>query len=378
MVNFPVRNSRRRRVLNDRSPTTSVTSTSYGNPTCSAGDDESEPAPRYSEAAGVEHHPQITDFIPRRYRSIVTLIGLGGVSSATLAALDHLAPLFGGTLGEADFPTLVTTAGEHLGRWLAAVVLLVASALCLIIFSLRRHRIDDFRGRYRVWLAASAVTLALSANSVAALHHVVAQILVGLTGWTALRDSAAWWLAVFSLPVTWVVVRTLLDVKECRLAGALLAGSVGCYTVSAASYLRLAPAWEPSMGADIYFPLMLMGHWLLLASVVTYARFVVLDVQGLIPVRQTSRISRSERQEHPEIQDDSKKTSKSPKPAAASDTRSKTVPTTANEVEWIDGSRAEHDHYEDEYNDDASTDPHKLSKSERKRLRKLKAQRRAA
>ena len=30
-------------------------------------------APRYSDAAGVENHPQITDFVPRRYRTIALL-----------------------------------------------------------------------------------------------------------------------------------------------------------------------------------------------------------------------------------------------------------------------------------------------------------------
>jgi len=52
--------------------------------------------------------------------------------------------------------------------------------------------------------------------------------------------------------------------------------------------------------------------------------------------------------------------------------------TTVKEVAWIDGSRTEHDHYEDECHDESSDAAHKLNKSERKRLRKLKAQRRAA
>ena len=59
-----------------------------------------------------------------------------------------------------------------------------------------------------------------------------------------------------------------------------------CY---AASAVTLSWAWRQSpirscnrssIGATL-----LLGHWLVLASVVSYARFVVLDAQGLITVR---------------------------------------------------------------------------------------------
>ncbi|MCI0491601.1 MAG: hypothetical protein L0Z07_01540, partial [Planctomycetes bacterium] len=51
-------------------------------------EDATATAPRYSEAAGVEHHPQITDFIPRRYRSIA-LVGLTGAAMvAVLVAIN--------------------------------------------------------------------------------------------------------------------------------------------------------------------------------------------------------------------------------------------------------------------------------------------------
>jgi len=379
MVNFPVRNSRRRRVLNDRRPAaTAISSGSIAATVYPSKDDEVEPAPRYSEAASVEHHPQITDFVPRRYRSIFMLIVIGVVSSTALSGLDYLAPICASAFGVTAFPSLAMTVGENMGRWVAAVVLLVTSVLCLIICSLRRHRIDDFRGRYRVWLAASAVCLALSANSVAALHQVVAQVLVGLTNWTALRDGAAWWLLVFGVPVTWVAARTLLDVRECRLAAALLAGAIGFYAGSAVSYLRLAPELEPSMNVAMHVPVMLTGHWVLLASVAAYARFVVLDVQGLIPVRRSSRKPRPQGEDHRDKKEIAAKPTNLPGIAAFSGTRSNTMSTTVKEVAWIDGSRTEHDHYEDECHDESSDAAHKLNKSERKRLRKLKAQRRAA
>jgi hypothetical protein len=51
--------------------------------------------------------------------------------------------------------------------------------------------------------------------------------------------------------------------------------------------------------------------------------------------------------------------------------------TPADSKSWIDGSRPERESYDDA-DDDDSSGPSRLSKSERKRLRKLKAQNRAA
>ena len=79
MVNFPGRNGRRRRVLNEE-----VLSASSSHAALRAvdRDDASREAPRYSDAAGVENHPQITDFVPRRYRTIALLVLVGVVTTA--------------------------------------------------------------------------------------------------------------------------------------------------------------------------------------------------------------------------------------------------------------------------------------------------------
>jgi hypothetical protein len=53
------------------------------------------------------------------------------------------------------------------------------------------------------------------------------------------------------------------------------------------------------------------------------------------------------------------------------------VKTPADSSRWVDGSRFERENYCDE-DDDSTEGDRKLSKSERKRMRKIKAQGRAA
>jgi hypothetical protein len=370
MVNFPGRNGRRRRVLNEE-----VLAASAGRSTVRLATEESnahQPL-RYSEAAGVENHPQITDFIPRRYRTIALLVVAGAATTAGLAALDYATPKLAHALGVAAMPPFDLAARGSLAAWIAAVVLLAASALCLLVYSVRRHRIDDYRGRYRIWLAASAASLVLSANSVAGMHHVVAHAMSQATGWTLLRGGAIWWLAAAGLPIAWITLRTLRDMLECRLAAALWVAAIVCYLAAAACYLGAGPQWGPQIRPIVDAVLRLFGHWLALAAVVSYARYVVLDAQGLIPARAPSTNRKTTARPHrPAAPKPS-----SPDGAATLPLAPRMEPAAASAA-WIDGSRPEPDPYDDDGDDDAPGDSRKLSKADRKRLRKLKAQNRAA
>jgi hypothetical protein len=374
MVNFPGRNGRRRRVLNEEVLSASSSHTSRQ----SSSNDSASGAPRYSDAAGVENHPQVTDFIPRRYRTIVLMLVAGVVTTISLGALHYFGDAIAAAAGLPDRRPFDLSAPSSMADWISAIALVVASALSLLIYSLRRHRIDDIRGRYRVWLAASLACLLLSANSVTGFHAVAAHSLGHFTGWTALRSGAAWWLLLAGLPLGWIALRVLLDVKECRLAGALTVAALTCHAAAAASYLGLISQAAPQNEALITNIGIFLGHWLSLATIVSYARFVVLDAQGLVTVRRTATKKQTKTKQSRETK------SAEGQPtvlSVAGYTRQKPTPaaTPATPDKWVDGSRPERVSYDDDADDeDEDSGVHKLSKADRKKLRKLKAQNRAA
>src|SRR5262245_36877797 len=164
MVNFPGRNDRRRRVLKEEVLSASGARGTLRTIAQSTAPDNS---PRYSDAASVENHPQVTDFVPRRYSTIAMLVLFGATLTAASAAAHHF--LFPNAIanGFCSAAAFDLASPGNLASWMAAIVLFVASAFCAITYSLRRHRIDDIRGRYRVWRMAALACLALSANSVA-------------------------------------------------------------------------------------------------------------------------------------------------------------------------------------------------------------------
>jgi len=159
----------------------------------------------------------------------------------------------------------------------------------------------------------------------------------------------------------------------------LLVAAMASYAASMVSVLGFARVPDPQLQSLVAGAALLFGHWLMLASLVSYARFVVLDAQGLITVRRRTTAKRVEKTAS------AKPSSAAGSVAAASTALSpagipRRVPqlakTPADSSRWVDGSRPERDRYDRDQDDDTSHQ--KLSKSDRKRLRKLKAQGRAA
>jgi hypothetical protein len=229
--------------------------------------------------------------------------------------------------------------------------------------------VDDYRGRYRIWVAAAVACVTLSTNSVVGLHNLLAETLTHFTGWSALPAGAAWWLPIAGLPLTWIGVRTLIDVRECRLAMLLLSSAFCAYAVGLTSFVGVMPvAFEPRSATLITGAATLMGHWLMLVAVLSYARYVVLDAQGLIEHRPAAT-SKSAHMEHREALDAA---SLPANPTPPQPSRSSSV------TEWVDGRRSQRQRYDDDADDDSSDSNRKLTKAERKQLRKLKARDRAA
>jgi hypothetical protein len=175
----------------------------------------------------------------------------------------------------------------------------------------------------------------------------------------------------------------MIDVRECRIAAALLAGSAVCYGVSAASFLGYGPYAEAQVRPMIIAAPLLLGHWLLFTAIVANARFVVLDAQGLVAVRRPMKAKRSESSTVAKLTGNKSTPSasaSSPASAAVSISREtvQTVKTPADSSRWVDGSRFEREHYDSDEDEGSSDGERRLSKSDRKKLRKIKTQGRAA
>ncbi len=331
---------RLRRVLNeDLSTSTAI----YG-----AADVDRTPGdtPRYGAGANIENHPQVTDYVPRRFR-IVGVILAGGAGLGLLAeTIAHNADTLSGILGVTS-AELTAIMSDRLVGWTSAIALVVAAAYARVIYLLKRHRLDDLRGRYRVWRHASWLAILLSANCVVALHSLLAHAAGHLTNFHPLGGDAAWWLVPTALIGGWVLARLIRNAAECRTALMMFTLSALSFTAATAGAAGWSPMNSPLWADTLTRSLPLVGCLCVLAGTLLTARYVVLDVQGLI--------------EH-EFE------SANPAAVVAKSAARNSVSSSGSlsadedqEVTWTDGSEPDNDY---------SDDDRPLSKAERKRLRK--------
>ncbi|MCG8450871.1 MAG: hypothetical protein MI725_14995 [Pirellulales bacterium] len=313
--------------------------------------------PRYGAGANIENHPQVTDFVPRRYR-IIGLVMLLGLS---VGAVGELASHYAVQLSKWTqvLPTEEIRAifSDRLLAWTSATMLLAVACYARLIYSLRRHRVDDYRGRYRVWRFAVWTAVALSINAVMGLHEPVARILGHITQWSLLPAHAGWWLVPTALLGGWLLVKLTLDARECRMVLLAYGFTMGCFGVAMAGSAGWSPAWQADFPGVLERTLPFAANLFLLIGTLLYARYVVLDVQGLIEHRETTQQNSEPAK--------SSQTAKTNKPVAEPAAQQAPEPD-----KWVDGSEPEHDQ--------ESQSPRRLSKAERKRQRKVKNQKRAA
>lgn len=352
MARNTARAGRRRRVLNEEVLSASNIAVRSGSTTETI---EPGDTPRYGAGANIENHPQVTSFVPRRYRtlSLIAICGLGIATSAEVAA--HYAEPISEFLQVVTPAEITEVFSNRLVAWTAATLLLLAAANTMLIYSLRRHRVDDNRGSYRVWRTAGWTALALSMNAVLGGHEILARVLGNTIDYQVLPNSAGWWLAPAAILGSWLLVKLVLDVAECRGAMAVFLLAITCLTVAGVHSAGWSPEWAAAWPGVLSRALPLAGYTFLLVGSQLFARYVILDVQGLVD-HADANVSSVADEQAAQIEIEAR-----PEQQAVAEITESTA--------WVDGSEPELD-YGDEPNK-------KLSKAERKRLRKQK-QRRAA
>ena len=309
------------------------------------------------------------DALPEKQRGPAVLLptGVGGLSLAIAAVFVPLAavvaaacsgPFFGRDLfvGGGRFARTVAAAGAvfdphgiaSLHVWLAQTLLLAAAGVALIVRLMRRHRRDDFNGRFRAWGWMAFVLVVTACDGVVPIGRLVAAVFSDATGIVLGPSGIGWWVAISSLVIIAVSLWAVLPLHE-RLATSIwMTLAVAAWGASAAATCLAAgrerivaggiAAW--SFGAAFAFAAMLAA-----------ARSVIREVRGQCGVAKP----------------------KAAKPAKVD--AAKPAPHTEEEDQVdssaFDGVVATDDDSETEYTDGSEQEQRHLSKAERKRLRKL-------
>jgi hypothetical protein len=388
------RDDRRRRVLAEAGESSVVTATKddLGSQPVARNDK----APRYSAGGRRENHLRATDFLPRSITAVVLWFSLALTAVAGLLAgfASYSAGNATDTIGLGQL--FDSTQGGSLANWFSSFVFVLAAVGSALIYTVRRHKLDDYRGSYRLWLWCAAAWIVMSIDATANLHTPFSRAVAAVTGWSMLVDGALWWIAVWGAALSILALRLAFEVGECRPAQVAIVGTNLLWVAALAIHYGWFPA-IPSHHAATAIGCRLVGQVTLLFGIGVYARHVLLDAEGLLTHRppkprrdKPAKKRKAEKQSATQIAtavDSVKKTSRVDpphKPAVPVSQQSSSTwsanrgaanRSAASDEEdeaddRYDNRRSNYASYGDDEDDDSYGDNRKLSKAERKRLRK--------
>jgi hypothetical protein len=273
------RNDRRRRVLADE--------LAQAQPARSSKEARLTPPERaevYTDEARHDRQPRLVDFIPQRNLSF-SLLGL-----AAIAAISGLETLYlyraqiANWLGDDAVLAFDVAQRTSLAQWALSAGLAAASVLALMIYSLRRWRVDDYHRRYRVWLLAAVACFAFSVDATTPMFAV---------GHPAMRFAAQashvsseTLTAVLAIAVLLTAtLRLWFEVRRSRAS--LVAWITTCCCLLSA--IVAGSGWlssiEPVYLAVLGSVAQLVAVTALLFTLAFYERFLLLEVEGRLQQR---------------------------------------------------------------------------------------------
>jgi hypothetical protein len=215
------RDERRRRVLIEERRGATIRRESAGAKTRRADShDERQPnrCQGYSSAAVDSQQPPVTCLIPKRPWTLTVLVLSGLTVLAAVHFLYLKVFLTASASQQAVLHALDVAAAGSLRGWCSSLFLLVAAAGSLMAYAIRRHRLDDYRGRYRIWLWTILVCSAASIDAATGLHEALGQWLVDVTRTPLYGDGSIWWMLVFAVIFGGAIVRLGVEMRGSLMA----------------------------------------------------------------------------------------------------------------------------------------------------------------
>jgi hypothetical protein len=269
----------------------------------------------------------------------------------------------------------------NLAAWICSLMLVAAAFQGVQIYRIRRHKTDDYRGRYRVWVWIPLLLLAMAAGQATGVHRDLVVLAVAAVTPEASQEYATMWPLAAAVVWVSVAVRLAFEVRASRWAtGFLVLATVGYLAGLITAQIDVQPISQVLVVlASSAF--LMIGHLGVFVSVLSFGRHVYLDSQGLLPARvaKPRRAKSRVREPAPEKRNQRRKTADEPAEAkppeeTAADRPEEPQQPVAPVVLRLGADREES---ADEDTDDDSAAPssgEKLSKTERRRLKKLRQQ----
>lgn len=347
----------------------------------------------YANEALPEHQPSLATLLPASLTGFtLTAIGVLALLAAAVG-VGVWESASGGPLFDADATRFsATLAALHrcvdihsflsLGGWLAQICLVIATVTALIVRLMRQHRRDDRRGRSRAWGWLAGLFMITACAGQVPLGTLIASLVTDTTGITLGPNGMGWWLLTAGILYGTVGLWAVLPLYERAATGIWLSLCLSAWAAAAAAgWIAVGQTESGREGCLVIGNVCWMaGAALAAISMLAAARSVVREVRGL-PAREASGRGLPVAASTPTIpktiasvaaseQDDEAEDIRSSRDDHEDDDDSRSP--SYDQQRFVDGEDAS------DSDDEVGNAGRHLSKSERKRLKKLARMGRAA
>ena len=254
-------------------------------------------SPNYGDADFMDEQPRLIDLVPRRLTTLFAWLVVGILCIMGLEALYSWMPHLAGMTGDGQIATFDLDDEGSLAVWFSSVTLLAAAGMAVIVYTIRRWKVDDYGGNYRVWLWAALCCLLLSIDETASLHEGFKKLMIVVTGTTIAGNGSIWWALPYGFLLGAVGSRLLVDMWPAKLSTGAFVATAVCYAVAVVAELQ----WiMPEMGARsvmVEEGAEMLGDVFLLLAMTLHARYVILDAEGLLPPPKPKKVRKSKHEE---------------------------------------------------------------------------------
>ncbi len=290
------RDERRRRVLLEETGDRHLPEKSSGASSKGASD-RSKMARRYPVSTLSTRQPSLLALVPRRRWTLLVWCALLLSCIAGLQTLYGYVALGHASIVLAHVPAIDLASRASLASWFGSILLMASAGLGALTYLIRRHRLDDYRGTYRMWYWVIVVLILAAADQVAWIQESVRLVLLDLSGIAGYPDATLIWTACMAVLVLAIVVRLGIEMRECRTSLLWLVAALVCYGASAAGQLKWLWAGASIFRVMAQSALILGGHLFILLAIAFYACHVFRDASGLIG--RAGRVKRATRKKVP-------------------------------------------------------------------------------
>lgn len=157
--------------------------------------------------------------VPVRRRTMALVAGLIAAIAMALCAAHYVAVAWPSIANRPEIARpLRLDRPDSFGRWFTGAMLVTSAGVALLIYQLRRYRLDDYHGRYRLWRLVLLILVLASMNSLVGLIDWSGALLDAGFGKRVALSGSDWIRLVLSFSGAIFAIRLAIEVHRCRLA----------------------------------------------------------------------------------------------------------------------------------------------------------------